>query len=113
MKSLLRVTSAALLTCAVAIPGAIAQISVGGGGAAIPAPQGTLGTSGADVSGGGSISAGNYCASQVDPGSVGPANVGSGASRPGIFWARCLCQRDRWSSWHKRDTVQTVKHIFI
>ena len=85
MKSLLRVTSAALLTSAVAIPAAIAQISVGGGAAAIPTPQGTLGTSGANVSGGGSISAENYGPGRVGPGSVGPGSFGPGAFGPGKF----------------------------
>jgi hypothetical protein len=85
MKILLRFTSA-LLTSALATPGANAQISAGGGATNIPTPQGTIGTTGANVSGAGSsVSSGNYGAGRVGPGNVGPGNVGPGTSVPGNF----------------------------
>jgi hypothetical protein len=83
MKTVLQIAFT-LLAGAIAVPGANAQISVGGSAAALPTPQGTIGTTAANVSGaGGSVSAGNYGPGNLGPGAVGPGHLGSGAYGPG------------------------------
>lgn len=83
MKTLLLLTSA-LLASVIAVPGANAQISVGGSTANIPTPQGTIGATGPNVSGAGSsVNAGNYSPGNFSAGAVGPGYFGPGAYGPG------------------------------
>jgi hypothetical protein len=83
MKTLLLLASA-FLANAIAAPGANAQISVGGSTANLPTPQGTIGTTGPNVSGASSsLSTGNYGPGNFGPGTVGPGNFGPGAYGPG------------------------------
>jgi hypothetical protein len=74
----------AVLASVSAIAGAHAQIAVGGSGANIPIPQGTIGATAPNVGGAGSsLSPGYYGPGYAGPGAVGPGSFGSGAYGPG------------------------------
>jgi hypothetical protein len=76
----LRLIAFALLTIVVLVPYTDAQISVGGGSANLPTPQGTIGATGPNVGGASSsVSPGNYGPGNASPGAAGPGRFGPGA----------------------------------
>lgn len=79
MKTLLLITCT-LLGSVIAVPYAAAQLTVGGGAANLPTPQGTIGATGPNVGGAvSSITPGNYGPGNAGPGAVGPGRLGPGA----------------------------------
>jgi hypothetical protein len=80
----LRLITTAVLASVIATADADAQITVGGSGANLPTPQGTIGATAPNVGGAGSSnSPGNYGPGNAGPGSVGAGSFGPGAYGPG------------------------------
>ena len=79
----LQLIASTLLASVIAVHYAAAQITVGGGAANLPTPQGTIGATAPNVGGAGSSnSPGNY-----GPGNAGPGALGSGRLGPGAYGA--------------------------
>ena len=79
-----RLMAITVLASVIATADADAQITVGGSGANLPTPQGTIGATAPNVGGAGSSnSPGNY-----GPGNAGPGSVGAGSFGPGAYGPR-------------------------
>jgi hypothetical protein len=91
------------------VPGANAQISVGGSTAALPTPQGITGTTWPNVNGAGSsVSAGNYGPGNLGPGAVGPATSARARMVPAALAQAPILAGAR-SGCHNRHTAHTLR----